>query len=211
MLFKPGELFFWGIKLLSLSSPRRKKCVLAVEIPISIYLLSTSSALDPSEIESSRVWQSYPVWICQGQTLMVPQWLGGQLKKFLPLAVCYSLQLEFIPSLLSTLLHHWGRLIIWVLLNQLQCAGSLRPGVPVGALWALPWDGHLHPCIRSGYPALTTSGSVPTRFTRGHGPYPATNRIYPVWTGTVTSMWTSSSLFGLNFLLIITVPGGFFL
>lgn len=117
MLFKLGEFLFWGIKLLSLSSHRRKKCILAVEIPISIYLPSTSSALDPSEIESSRVQESYPVRIYQCQMLIVPQWLGGQLKKFLPLAVCYSLQLEFIPSLLSTLLHHQGRLIISVLHN----------------------------------------------------------------------------------------------
>lgn len=56
------------------------------------------------------------------------QWLGEQLKKFLPLAVCYSLWLEFTPSLLSTLLHHWGRLILWVLLNQLWCTDSLCQG-----------------------------------------------------------------------------------
>lgn len=146
------------MKLLSLSSSRRKKCILAVKVPISIYLSSTSSTLHLSETESSWVWQCYPVRIYQGQMLVVPQWLGEQLKEFLPLAVSDSLWLEFTPSLLSTLLHHQGRLIIWVLLNQLQCTGSLPPGVPVGALRALPWDGHLHPCIRSGYPVLTTSG-----------------------------------------------------
>lgn len=125
------------MKLLSLSCPRRKKYVLAVKIPISISLSSTNSAVEASEIELSRVWQSYPAQIYKGQMLVVPQWLGEQLKKFLPLAVCYSLQLEFIPSLFSTLLHHRGRFIIWVLLNQLQCTGSLCPGVP--ELSALGW------------------------------------------------------------------------
>lgn len=51
--------------------------------------------------------------------------------------------------------------------------------MPVGALRALPWDGHLHPSVHTGYPALTTSACVPTRFTTGHGPYPATSQIYP--------------------------------
>lgn len=39
MLFKPGEFIFGGMEVLSISSPRRVKCILAVKSPSSSHLL----------------------------------------------------------------------------------------------------------------------------------------------------------------------------
>lgn len=93
------------MKLLFLSSPRRKKCILAVKSPSITHPLVQHWILVKSSVQGS-----YPVQIYQAQTLMVPCWLGQQLKKLSPIAI-YFLQLEFVPPLLSILLLHEGRLI----------------------------------------------------------------------------------------------------
>lgn len=121
-----------------------------------------------------QICMSYPVQMYQGQTLMVPQCLEEQLKKFLPLAVCYSLQLAFIPSLLSPLPHYWAGYLSAV--NQLQW--QPLPGVPVWALRALPWDGH-PPCwwLQGLFPLasqeVTDHTLLPNRFIPlEQGPWP---------------------------------------
>lgn len=93
------------MKLLFLSSPSRKKWILAVKSPSIIHPLVQHWILVKSSVQGF-----YPVQVYQAQTLMVPCWLGEQLKKFLPIAVSFR-QLEFVPSLLSTLLLHQARLI----------------------------------------------------------------------------------------------------
>lgn len=93
------------MKLLFISSPRRKKCILAVKSPSITHPLVQHWILVKSSVQGS-----YPVQIYQAQMLVVPCWLGQQLKKFLPIAV-YFLQLEFVPSLLSIHLLHQDSLI----------------------------------------------------------------------------------------------------
>lgn len=87
----------------------------------------------------------------------------------------------------------------------------LHRGASTG-LGALPSDNVSIPASAVDTQSLVTFGSVLARFPRGHRPYPAASWIYPVWTGTMASMWCSSCFqswkfsSGLNFLLVVPGP-----
>lgn len=155
------------MKLLSLSSTRRKNAFWQLKSPspcishplVQHWILAKLSLQEYTSptcpnLPRSNTHGSTVAWGTTEETLA-----PGSL--LFPAAGIYSFPSLHIPALL-------GRLIIWVLL--ISSSGSLCTGVPLGTLRALPWDGHLHHCIHSGYPVLMTSGFVPTNITRGHKP-----------------------------------------
>lgn len=164
------------MKLLFLSSSR-KKWILAVKSPFITHPLVQHWILVKSSVQGS-----YPVQIYQAQMLMVPCWLGEQLKKFLPIAV-YFLQLEFVPSLLSTLLLHQARLIKKCSLISCSTLAASAQGCQyeIGS-------------SALGYPTLVTSVT-------GLSTWDSEENC---------DLSVKQLLFGLNFLLVVPDPGVYF-